>query len=86
LTLARREFDRYLQTHEMQTRLARLLEKEISHLNPQRKPDQDDTAATAMPTSSQELLEKTTDLMSSVRVCAAQTLVKKVNLHLSLFF
>ncbi|UJR27097.1 hypothetical protein I4U23_008397 [Adineta vaga] len=58
LGLIHREFDKYLQTHESQTKLARSLEQAITRLNQQ----QTNTAAIAQ---CQELLNRTTDLMNT---------------------
>jgi len=48
-----------MQTHESQTKLARLLDQEITRINQQQ------TNGTTMP-QCQELLDKTTDLMNAV--------------------
>jgi len=53
--LIREQFDKYIQTHQTQSKLARLLDQEIARLNQQQQ-----TLAC------QDLLNKTTDLVNTV--------------------
>ncbi len=61
LALVHKEFDKYIQTHESQTKLARLLDQEITRINQQQQQTNG-----AMGSPCQELLDKTTDLMNAV--------------------
>ncbi|CAF1221097.1 unnamed protein product [Adineta steineri] len=58
LALVHKEFDKYMQTHEAQGKLARLLDQEIIRINQQQQTNN------AMDVQCQELLNKTTDLMN----------------------
>lgn len=57
LNLVHKEFDKYMQTHESQNKLARLLDQEITRINQQQQTN---------PPMISELLDKTTDLMNAV--------------------
>jgi len=59
LALVHKEFDKYIQTHESQNKLARLLDQEITRINQQQ-------TNSAIISPCQDLLDKTTDLMNAV--------------------
>ncbi len=59
LALVHQEFDKYLQTHESQGKLAQLLDQEITRINQQQTNH-------VISSQCQELLDKTTDLMNAV--------------------
>jgi hypothetical protein len=55
-----------MQTHESQTKLARLLDQEITRINQQQQP--------STMIQCQELLDKTTDLMNAVTISQTTSL------------
>jgi len=59
LALIHKEFDKYMQTHESQGKLARLLDQEITRINQQQQING------ATNSQCQELLDKTIDLMNA---------------------
>ncbi|CAF0818733.1 unnamed protein product [Adineta ricciae] len=66
LALVHREFEKYLQAHESQAKLARSLEQAITRLNHQQ------TNNATVP-QCQELLNKTTDLMNTSALDSSRT-------------
>ncbi|CAF0908006.1 unnamed protein product [Rotaria sp. Silwood1] len=59
LAFVHKEFDKYIQTHESQIKLARLLDQQITRINQQQQ-----TNGIKIP-QCQELLDKTSDLMNA---------------------
>ncbi|CAF3652230.1 unnamed protein product [Rotaria sordida] len=59
LAFVHKEFDKYMQTHESQTKLARLLDQQITRINQQQQ-----TSGIKI-SQCQELLDKTNDLMNA---------------------
>ncbi|CAF3672510.1 unnamed protein product [Rotaria socialis] len=61
LTFVHKEFDKYMQTHEAQGKLARLLDQQITRINQHQQQQADGSLVS----SCQELLDKTNDLMNA---------------------
>ncbi|CAF2440446.1 unnamed protein product [Rotaria sp. Silwood2] len=59
LAFVHKEFDKYMQTHESQTKLARLLDQQITRINQQQQTNGIKIS------QCQELLDKTSDLMNA---------------------
>ncbi|CAF5144281.1 unnamed protein product, partial [Rotaria magnacalcarata] len=62
LAFVHKEFDKYMQTHETQGKLARLLDQQITRINQHQQQQADGSLVS----SCQELLDKTNDLMNAV--------------------
>ncbi|CAF1643183.1 unnamed protein product [Rotaria magnacalcarata] len=61
LAFVHKEFDKYMQTHETQGKLARLLDQQITRINQHQQQQADGSLVS----SCQELLDKTNDLMNA---------------------